>query len=188
MIEIKKIFDQLVSMEEKDWLFFATRLQKRTFSKKSLLLQVGQTEQYLSFLEQGMVRYCIPQEEDASTFGFSFQGEFVSAYDSFLNQTPSYYQIQALAPCLVWQISYKSLQEVYQHSSVGLQIGKLMAEQLFLKKSKREQALLQHSAEERYLNLFQERPEVILQIPLKYIASYIGITPQALSRIRKRIS
>jgi len=59
---------------------------------------------------------------------------------------------------------------------------------LFLKKSKRELSLLHESAEQRYLNLFTEQPELIKQIPLKYIASYIGITPQALSRIRKRIS
>ena len=63
-----------------------------------------------------------------------------------------------------------------------------MAEKMFLLKSKRELSLLNKSAEERYLNLFTERPILLQQIPLKYIASYIGVTPQALSRIRKRIS
>lgn len=64
----------------------------------------------------------------------------------------------------------------------------MSSERLFLIKSKREQSLLNESAETRYLNLFTQRPKLIKEIPLKYIASYIGVTPQALSRIRKRIS
>ncbi|HEY0749771.1 MAG TPA: hypothetical protein VGD26_01370 [Chitinophagaceae bacterium] len=67
-------------------------------------------------------------------------------------------------------------------------IGRKASEDLFLKKSKRELSLLNDTAEERYLKLFSEQLHLIKQIPLKYIASYIGITPQALSRIRKRIS
>ena len=61
-------------------------------------------------------------------------------------------------------------------------------EDLFLKKFKRELSLLNETAEQRYQNLFTEQSQLIKEIPLKYIASYIGITPQALSRIRKRIS
>ena len=63
-----------------------------------------------------------------------------------------------------------------------------MAEKLYLAQSQRTLSLLNQSAEERYLDLFKLRPEVVKTIPLKYIASYIGISPQALSRIRKRIN
>ena len=83
---------------------------------------------------------------------------------------------------------YADLQEVYTKTRIGNLIGRLSSERLFLIKSKREQSLLNESAEQRYLNLFTERPNLIQKIPLKYIASYIGVTPQALSRIRKRIS
>ena len=79
------------------------------------------------------------------------------------------------------------MQEVYQQTQIGNLIGRLTAERLFLIKSKREQNLLNLSAEERYMNLFKERPELIKVIPLKYISSYIGVTAQALSRIRKRV-
>ena len=67
-------------------------------------------------------------------------------------------------------------------------MGRKNAEQLFLIKSKRELSLLNNTAEERYLELFTERKNLIKYIPLKYIAAYIGVTPQALSRIRKRIT
>src|SRR5690606_6317727 len=106
----------------------------------------------------------------------------------FLTRMPSTYNVQTLSETHLWQLSYEDLQEVYQKTGTGNLLGRKASEGLFLKKQKRELALLQLSAEERYVNLFRERPEVIRQIPLKYIASYIGITPQALSRIRKRIS
>jgi hypothetical protein len=80
------------------------------------------------------------------------------------------------------------LQEIYAETNIGNTIGRLASEDLYIKKSKREVSLLNQSAEERYLNLFKEQPHLLNHLPLKYIAAYIGITPQALSRIRKRIS
>jgi len=93
-----------------------------------------------------------------------------------------------LTETILWQISNKDLQEVYKRTKNGNIIGRKMAENMYLIKSKRELSLLSKTAEERYLNLFSDRPELLKQIPLKYIASYIGVTPQALSRIRKRIT
>lgn len=92
-----------------------------------------------------------------------------------------------MADTILWSISYSELQKVYKTTSIGNTVGRFISEKLFLIKSKREQSLLNETSEQRYLNLFKDRPNVIKQIPLKYIASYIGVTPQALSRIRKRI-
>lgn len=153
-----------------------------------MLLNKGEVENHLSFVEKGIVRLYIPQEDGDLTFGFVFGGAFVSAYDSFITQTPAEYVVETITDTVLWQLNYKDLQEVYASSAIGNLIGRKASEELFLKKSKRELSLLRDSAEQRYLNLFEERPELIRQIPLKYIASYIGITPQALSRIRKRIS
>ena len=137
---------------------------------------------------KGIIRLYIPKEEYDLTFGFLFDNEFVTAYDSLLTQSPSEYQIETLTETILWKISNKDLQEVYERTYNGNIIGRKMAENMFLIKSKRELSLLSKTAEERYLDIFSDRPKLLQQIPLKYIASYIGITPQALSRIRKRIS
>jgi hypothetical protein len=86
------------------------------------------------------------------------------------------------------RISYSDLQDVYKNSSVGNLIGRRASEVLFVLKTQREISLLKLNAEERYLQLLKEQPHLIQNIPQKYLASYIGITPQALSRIRKRIN
>ena len=188
MIEIKSYFENMVTLSEKDWELFSSKLVRREFKKNSVVLKAGQVENYLSFIETGMVRYYIPREIDDLTFEFIFAGNFISAYDSFLTRQPSTSQIATLTKTVIWSVSFNDLQQIYVETNIGNTIGRLASEGLYINKSKRELSLLNQSAEERYLNLFKEQPHLLKHIPLKYIASYIGITPQALSRIRKRIS
>lgn len=163
-------------------------MTKQEFSKKQLIIRTGQIEDHLSFIEKGIVRYFVPKLENDLTFTFAFDNSFISAYDSFITREPSNYQIQTLTPTLLWRITYADLQSIYTQTEIGNLVGRKASEELFLKKSQRELSLLNETAEQRYLKLFTDYPQLIQQIPLKYIASYIGITPQALSRIRKRIS
>jgi CRP-like cAMP-binding protein len=187
--QIKSYIDQIATISALDWAAFSSKLKRRIIPKKTVFLKINEIENHISFIESGVVRLFIPKEnpEKEITFGFSFKDQFISAYDSFLTQKPSLYQLQTLTETSILSISYKDLQEVYKTTQIGNLIGRLTAERLFLIKSKREQNLLNLTAEERYLKLFKERPELLKVIPLKYISSYIGVTAQALSRIRKRL-
>lgn len=188
MEEIRKFFDTISPMSKADWDFFASKLREEKVGKNAVLLKIGEVEKHLSFISEGIIRLYIPEEENDLTFGFLFEQEFVTAYDSFITQSPSAYQIETLSETVLWRISFQDLQEVYEKTEIGNLIGRRMAEQMYLIKSKRELSLLRKTAEERYLDLFSERPKLLKYIPLKYLASYIGVTPQALSRIRKRIT
>ena len=189
MHQIKLYLDKIASISSSDWNFFISKLHRRIITKKSVFIKLNQIENHISFIASGIVRLFIPRDnpEKEITFGFSFKNQFVSAYDSFLTQSPSNYQLQALTETSRLSISYKDLQSVYKSTQIGNLIGRLTAEDLFLIKSKREQNLLNLNAEQRYLKLFKERPELLKSVPLKYISSYIGVTAQALSRIRKRL-
>ena len=188
MEKIRKHFERIVPLSDSDWNLFSSKLVTRVYPKKAIMLKVGQIENHLSFMERGIVRFCIPTEWSDRTFGFAFDNAFVSGYDHFLTQTPSSYQLETITETVLWSISYHDLQIIYRETEWGERIGRLASEELFLKKAKRELSLLMDSAEQRYVKLFEEQPHLLQQIPLKYIASYIGITPQALSRIRRRIS
>ncbi|HTI10340.1 MAG TPA: Crp/Fnr family transcriptional regulator [Puia sp.] len=172
----------------KDWEFFLSKLQQRSFSKKEMILSVGKVEKYVSFIESGIVRYFVQEGEKEITFEIAFESSFATAYDSFLLQQPVPYNAEALTDTLLWSISYSDLQEMYSVTTVGDRIGRLAAEELYIKKNRRQLSLLKDTAEQRYLGLIRDYPHLIQLIPLKYLASYIGITPQALSRIRRRIS
>ncbi len=187
MEALKRFINNMAATNESGWDLFSSKFEKQNYKKKTVLLKIGETENYLSFIKQGTVRLYIPKADNDVTFKFIFENEFVTAYDSFLTQTPSVYQIETLTDTTLFRISYQSLQEVYNKTENGNIIGRKIAEALFIKKAERELSLLNQTAEERYLDLFSSRPRLLQEIPLKYIASYIGVTPQALSRIRKRI-
>lgn len=188
MQKVKQFLNTIIAVNPEDWEMFLAKMKICEFPKKAVILQQGQIENYLYYIEEGIIRYYIPKEENDLTFGFGFANEFASAYDSFLTQTPCTYQIETLVPTKIWRLTARDLADIYQATNDVVNISRLMTEPLFLKSKRRELSLLNETAEERYLNLFTERPELLRSVPLKYIASYIGITPQALSRIRKRIS
>ncbi len=188
MQPIQEYLNSIAPISEQDWTFFSGKLTKKHYAKNEKLINVGQVENHIAFIAEGMVRLYYPGTDNDHTFGFVFENEFVSAYDSFLTRQPCLYHVECLAPTTAWLISHTDLHAIYEHIPAGHRIGRHIAEQLFLIKSKREAALLRQTAEERYLALFTERPQLLRHIPLRHIASYIGVTPQALSRIRKRIS
>jgi CRP-like cAMP-binding protein len=187
MVNLRSLYESMVNMPEQEWNFIAAHFSKRIYAKGEVITDRGQIEGYLSFIERGAVRYYLPGDDHELTFNFGFDMEFVCAYDSFLTQTPSEYALQTLTDTTVWRVSHEGLQQVYTGTSVGNYLGRFAAEKLFLTKSRRELSLLKYNARERYLLLFDEQPNILKRVPLKYIASYIGITPQALSRIRKEI-
>ncbi len=188
MEEVRRFIKNIIPMSPADWSLFSSKLKATQCPKKTLLLKKGEVEDHLSFIKEGTVRLYIPKTEQDLTFGFVFENEFFTAYDSFLTREPVSYQIETLTDVALWRISYQELQEVYEQTATGNIIGRKMAEDMFLRKANRELSLLNKTAEERYLELFSQRPRLLQEVPLKYIASYIGITPQALSRIRNRIS
>lgn len=188
MGHIREYYEKIIKLQESEWNFIASHFEKQLFAKGEIITRQGETENYLFFIEKGLIRFYIPDEENELTFNFSFEKEFTCAYDSFLTRTPSEYELQALADTIAWRISFDSLQIVYSNTKAGNYLGRFASEKLFLAKSRRELSLLKYNATERYLKLFSEQPEILKYIPLKYIASYIGVTPQGLSRIRRQIS
>ncbi|KQT16968.1 hypothetical protein ASG31_11420 [Chryseobacterium sp. Leaf404] len=193
MEKLLSIYKSIKEVSHEEAQYHVSKFEKIIFPKKKLILKEGTTEDYLYFIDQGIIRFFVnkthPTEPSREiTFSFIAQNMFCSAYDSFITRLPCIYNVETVQETTVYRIHFDDLQELYARSAVGNFIGRISAENLYVKKTQREISLLTHSAEERYLNLAKAYPSFILDIPLKHIASYIGITPQALSRIRKRIA
>lgn len=188
MQKIRNYFEQFVELNDYLWSLFTEKIEYQEYDKGVTLLKQGEIENYVYILESGAIRFFVPQVENDTTFGFGFEGHFFSAYDSFIYRSPCVYEIETLTKVKLWRMSHHDLNNLFDNIREGNSIGRKMAEQFFVGKQKRELSLLTKTAEERYYSLFKYQPKLIKEIPLKYIASYIGITPQALSRIRSRIS
>ncbi|MCH8495120.1 MAG: hypothetical protein LAT57_05745 [Balneolales bacterium] len=185
---IKEQFDKLVSITPADWLYFSERLQFKQFGKKDRITQADRVEDNLYFLAHGVVRFIVHNEEKETTTDFSFSGHFFCSYSSFITRQPGIFEIRPVtktASC--YYISWNDLQQVYANTNCGEKIGRMAAEQQFIRKSDREVSLLTIHPKDRYLQLMEEQPQWIHQIPLKHLASYLGITPETLSRIRSSI-
>jgi CRP-like cAMP-binding protein len=186
--QIRKQFEQFVTIPDRDWETFTSKLVRREFPKKTIILHEGQTENHISFIEEGIIRFYIPKDGNELTFSFIFSDEMLCAYDSFLKRTPSPYCAETITHTILWSFTYADLQILYKEVPITNIIGRIATEEIYLKKANREISLLNDTAEERYLKIFSDKRNLINLIPLQFIASFIGITPQALSRIRKRIS
>lgn len=158
------------------------------FQKKSVITDLSQIENYIYFLNQGIVEIGIVRGEEEKILDFAFAGQFFSSYTSFLTRKPSDVYITCLTDCDLEAIHHKSLQEAYKVSLNANQFGRIITENAFMERVRREKDFLSKSAEERYLELIDNRPEVIQLIPGSRIAKYLGIHPESLSRIRKTIS
>lgn len=186
---LRAYFEKIAPITDRDWELFSANLIRAEFPKKTSLLKMGEVENYISFIEKGVVRFFLPKSVDKEiTFAITFENELVCAYDSFLKQCPSEYFVETITPTTLIRFDRRLLQKMYVEIPLSNTIGRILSEEIFLIKAKRELLFLKYSPLQRYLNLFEEKPRLIKDIPLKYLASYIGITPQALSRIRKRIS
>ena len=188
MKEFKKLAYPFIEVSDEEWEFFSSHFVYSEFKKGSLLLQQGETENYLTFLEDGLTRSFFKFNEKDRTLRFTFSGNFVSSYKSFILQAPSEVTIEALSDCKCWRISYENIQKCYNRTMEGNKLGRVSAEFLYIVSSTREISMLTKTPEQRYLELFHTNPEWFFHIPMKHVASYLGITLQALSRIRARIS
>ena len=93
---IRDYIEEIAHISDADWENFSARLLKRVYKKKTVFLTIGETEKYISFVQQGVIRFYIPKEfkEQEVTFGFCFKNQFVSAYDSFLTQKTSFFELE----------------------------------------------------------------------------------------------
>ncbi|MBF2709910.1 Crp/Fnr family transcriptional regulator [Flavobacterium soyangense] len=173
---------------EESLTVFLKQIKTRTFEANEIILFEGQVENYMSFIDKGIVRYYAVHNEKEITFDFAFQNSFYCAYDSFYTRKKTAVYIQAITPCVLHSISHESLNALYAMCETSKKLGQIATEYLLSKKVKREMDLLLKTPQERYEALFTEQSKLIQSIPQKYIASYIGVVPETLSRIRKRIT
>ena len=161
---------------------------KKTFKKGDHLLQAGSICRYIIFIETGLVRYYINSDGEEHTNYFNKEGEFVCDYMSFLPQVPSYVNIQALEDTTIFVISFNDIQQFYKEVEHGERFGRLGIEQVFVNVINQIKSLYTDPPEVRYSQFLSSFPDIGQRIPQYYIASYVCIKPQSLSRIRKRIA
>lgn len=143
---------------------------------------------YLFFVSKGLFRHSISDENSEQTIHFSSQDSFICDFNSFTSNIASFKNIEALEDSIVFKISKEKLEIFYEKVKYGERFGRLLVENVFNETIKHIYSLKKDSPEERYNYFIHNFKHIYQKIPQYYIASYIGVTAQSLSRIRKRIS
>lgn len=186
--DVKKIFDPYYSAEIKIWKAFSEKIQIRRFSKSEIIKDYNTVEKYLNIIVKGSTALFVWNGNKDVCINLLYEHSFMSDYLSFLDQKPTVIKTEALEDTILWSIYYNDLNMLYSANETGLRIGKAVSEILYIRKQSEQINLLTKSPEERYIGLITERPEIFQRTPLKIIASYLGLTAESLSRIRKRIA
>jgi len=150
-------------------------------------LEQGNICRYVGFIEKGLVRYFINVDGSEKTIYFNKENEFVCNYQSFLPRIASNTSIQAVEGSVLRVISFENLQRLYSGVKEGDKFGRLGIEYVFLSAMEQLKSFYTDSPTERYQQFLSSYPDLAQRIPQYYIASYVGIKPQSLSRIRKRL-
>ncbi|HVX49463.1 MAG TPA: Crp/Fnr family transcriptional regulator [Chitinophagaceae bacterium] len=178
---------QMVKLEDAAWTDMQQRLIVRKYKKKALFIEEGKVCREIGFIGKGSFRYYkLIDGIEVSTF-FSFEHNWVSSYVSFLRKAPSFVTVEAMEDCEVLVLSYDDMQYLYNRYITFERFGRLMAEYLVGCLDDRMHSLLLKTPEERYLKTLTENSIYFERVPLHYVASYLGIAPESLSRIRKRV-
>jgi len=186
--DVKKIFETYFTADMNIWKGFSEKIKVREFEKSEIIKDYNAVERYLNIIIKGSAGLFVWEGKRDICINLLYENSFISDYMSFLSQQPAVIKTEALEDITLWSISHTDLNELYQRSETGLRIGKAISEMLYIKKQQEQINLLTLSPQERYLKLIESRPEIFQRTPLKIIASYLGLTAESLSRIRKRIT
>lgn len=171
---------------EHDWKIISSSFEEKRIPKNYNLLEEGQICNHIMFLEEGLLRFFILKDGLEINKFFTIAPYLFTSQSSYNNRIPSKEYIQSLEPSTVWQISYHQNQELHKIESWRLFSKKLTQEvQQFTEEILED--IQTETAENRYRKLLEQNPELLNRIPLKHLASFFGIAPQSLSRIRKKI-
>lgn len=158
----------------------------RTLPKQAYWIQAGAVCRELAFIAAGYLRVSYLHTFDEITRDINRPHTFVTALPSYIRETPSFENIQAVTDCTLLTISKASVENLYEQFPKWERFGRRVIEEMFVEAQQRLHAFITEPAEVRYAHLMATYPDILDHVPLQYVASYLGITQPSLSRIRRK--
>ncbi|WP_425234367.1 Crp/Fnr family transcriptional regulator [Ulvibacterium sp.] len=178
----------IVPISREDALEIANSFHQLQLKKGELLVKENQTSDDYFYLQQGLMRtFLYDLKGDEITTDFFIENNIVFEVTSFFNRIPSEANIQAITDCSGFRISYKELNTLFHNKVAFRDFGRAILVKEFISSKKRNYGMINRTAEQRYQDLLLSRPKILQHSPLKYVASYLGITDSTLSRLRKKM-
>jgi CRP-like cAMP-binding protein len=185
--QLSTLLVQKVQADPFDLALALTVFKPRFTLKQDLLVEAGKTACALYFVNKGYVRSYFYREGESVTTHLVGPGTFITAFNSFIRGQPSHEYVECLSECDLLTIAKTDLDALFAHSQKWATFGRLLYEDSLSCKEQRTTDFITLTAEQRYVKLLRTQPGLVQHVPVQYLASYLGIRPESLSRIRKRM-
>lgn len=184
---LENIFRTHFNVENIDWTSLSKHVKIEECTKNTIIRPAYKAEHNLYYILSGATASLAYKDNKLACIDLCFKDEFFGDYSSLISNNHSPLELRSLTRCQYLSFPFTRLLETYAQlpSQIAETIGRQSAEYLYILKQQELIELKTLSATERYTNLLEKQPEIFQQIPLKYIASYLGVTAESLSRIRK---
>lgn len=159
-------------------------IEIREYEKKVRVIQEGEVERYLNIIAWGLARKYLPVRNREITIQLASEGHMIHSELSFHYRVPSRSVIETIEPTVFFSISYDSLEQMYVQFPGMERLGRLMTEDLFIKKDNRYFDQLNKSTRERFLDYVSSHPQMMQRVPQKHLASFLNIKPETFSRLK----
>jgi CRP-like cAMP-binding protein len=186
--KLKAYCKQIVPLTESELKLLDKYFEPASFKKRDYLLTNGKVCNFIAFISEGVIRHFHIKDGVEKTCDLSFANSWVTDFQSFTYGTACIMNLQALENTTVLSITKKNLTELYKACGKYETFGRIMAEQVAQRATEIAMSLSSDKPEERYLKLIKNHPDIFQRVQQKYIANFLGISPESLSRIRKRIT
>jgi CRP-like cAMP-binding protein len=189
MQEIYNYLNRITPISEPTWTLLKNFFVEKELKKNDFFSKIDKVATKIAFLQSGIVRsfYTNPQGQEYNK-NFFVAPALIGAYTSLITNQPNQLAQQALTDCTIWEIDYINIKQLYDTCPDLERLGRIQAEYYFVEKEIREVNLVMLEAKERYSIFKQQYPGLEQQIPQYHIASFLGISPIQLSRIRAKKS
>ena len=187
MTELEKYIQTYFAVNKDDLIKISSFFKPVTLKKGDYFLKTGRHSDRLGFVQTGIIREFVFIDDKEVTKWISTKGYFVVDLSSFIFQLPARWNIQALTDCELYIIDSKDYQKIGKVILRWTELEKLFISKCFTVLEDRIITHLSMTAEERYNQLFNFNKELFNQVPLQYLASMLGMTPETLSRLRKKV-
>ncbi|MEM1283007.1 MAG: Crp/Fnr family transcriptional regulator [Chlamydiota bacterium] len=188
MEAFKKYLEQFPHYTPKVYDEILPFLSVKNIAHGEYFLRIGNTCKEIGFVEKGLLRLYYLNDGKEITNCFCKERTITTSYSSLITQTESDIAIQAIEPSKLIVFSYNTLQKLYERNLFWQQLGRLAAENEYMTTECHNRFLRDLPATDRYKQILEEDPELLQRVPLNYLATYLQIAPETLSRIRKKIS
>lgn len=186
--KLRETFEQMASIPESEWEYVVPYFSERTFQKNDFIVRAGELSNDFYFIIKGLVRYFyLTMSGKEFNKHFAMENRLAGSFQSLVLNKPCGFFIQALERTETLVLPNRLLTESFDRHVCWERIGRINAERLAIMKELREKEFLLDSLEIRYRRFLEEYPRLLNRVPQYHIASYLGVTDVALSRIRKKI-